>query len=80
MELSPFDNIYCKHSINYHFEKASLIRTCTVNQLFVVAIYFHVFVFIDILTAIYFHGLQNLTMQEQCIVCLYGHFPTIYFS
>ena len=43
----------------------------TVNKLFFAAIYLRVFVFMDIFAAIYFRGLQNWTMQEKGIVCLY---------
>ena len=35
-----------------------------VNQLFFAAIYFHVFVFMNISAAISLHGLKNLTLQE----------------
>ena len=46
----------------------------TVNQHFFAAIYFHIFVFMDIVAVIYFLGLQNWTLLEQCRECLYGHF------
>ena len=41
----------------------------TVNQHFFAAISFHIFDFMDIFLAIYFHGLQNWTMQEQWTKC-----------
>ena len=51
----------------------------TVNQIIFVAINFRIFVFMGIFTAIYFRGLQNWTMQEQCTVCLRGYFRTNLF-
>ena len=52
----------------------------TVNQLVFVAINFCIFVFMGIFVAIYFCRLQTWTMQEQCKVCLYGHFCSNLFS
>ena len=48
--------------------------TSTVNQLFIAAIYFRVFVFMDTFAPIYFRRLQNWAMQEECTICLFRHF------
>ena len=42
--------------------------------------YFCIFVFIDNFEAINFRGLQKLTVQGQCRVCLYEHFGSDLFS
>ena len=47
---------------------------------FFAAVYFRVFVFMGIFAVIYFHGLQYWTMQEQCTICLFGHFQGDFFS
>ena len=52
----------------------------TVNQLIFLAIKFCVFVSMGIFAAIYFRRLHNWVMQEQCKVCLYGHFGGNIFS
>ena len=60
----------------------------TINQLIFMAIHFCVFVFIEILPAINFLGLQIWTMQEHrtVCICLNGHvcgdllFTNFYFS
>ena len=53
----------------------------TVNQLIFAAIYFRVFVFMDIFATIYFRGVQNWTLQLQCTVCTVyiDIFAAIYF-
>ena len=56
--------------------KTTFCHSVTVKEHFLCLLSFPVFVFIDIFLAIYFHGLQNRTMQEQCTVryVMYGDF------
>ena len=64
---------------SYFFLKTLIVGT--VNQLILAAISFHVFVFMGTLAAIYFHGLQNCFVQDQCTGCLYmDNFVAIHFS
>ena len=53
----------------FHFSDTTL--ELTVNQLFFAAIYFRVFVIMDIFEAIYFRGLQNWTMLKQCSMSIW---------
>ena len=63
-----------------HQQHSSLHLVSHVNatysklNFFCSSVFFCVFVFNAIFTAVYFHGLKNRTKQEQCTVCLFGHF------
>ena len=62
------------------YQRLCFRYTDTVNQLIFAPINFRDFVFKGIFAAIYFRGLHNWAMQEQCKRCLYGHFRGDLFS
>ena len=71
-----------KKIIERHFINSGLIPVWDISVIytnFFAAIYFQIFVFMDIFIAINFCILQNWTLQEQCTVYLYGHFHEFLF-